>query len=417
MSSTRPVGIEALHAYCGRTSMDIPTLFRHRGLDPDRMANLRMAAKSVALHCEDAVSFAVNAARPLVEALTEEERATIELVVVGTESGVDFGKSVTSYVHHYLGLPRTCRLFEVKQACYSATAALQMAANTVAASPHEDARALVISSDVALPVPHSYIEPSQGAGAVALLVGARPTLAELDRGANGFHSYEVMDTCRPTPGTETGDTDLSLLTYLDCLQGAFADYASRTRDVDIVETFDLLAMHTPFPGMVRGAHRTLLRRLRRMAPPEIEEDFTRRLAPSLHYPSQVGNIYGGTVLLALASAISHTELTGEARVGVFSYGSGCSSEFFSCVVSPESHRAARESGLDRALDNRHRLSPEEYDALLSAAGRFPFGTADLDVDLDLFPHLTKPAAGAGPLLVLESVRGYHRRYVWIGGDR
>ena len=44
----------------------------------------------------------------------------------------------------------------------------------------------------------SYVEPSQGAGAVALLVSDRPDILEIDFGANGYYSYEVMDSCRPT---------------------------------------------------------------------------------------------------------------------------------------------------------------------------------------------------------------------------
>ncbi|MGH1554697.1 hypothetical protein ACRAWF_30565 [Streptomyces sp. L7] len=51
------------------------------------MANLLMRRKTVALPCEDVVSCAVNAARPLLDRLGERERETIELLVVGTEVG------------------------------------------------------------------------------------------------------------------------------------------------------------------------------------------------------------------------------------------------------------------------------------------------------------------------------------------
>ncbi|GAA3078935.1 hypothetical protein GCM10020000_75690 [Streptomyces olivoverticillatus] len=280
----KPVGIEAINAYLGETYVDVPTLFAARKLDDSRIENLMMARKSVALHCEDAVSFAVNAAKPIVDALTEEERGRIELLIVGTESGVDFGKSLATYVHDYLGLPRSCRLFETKQACYSGTAAVQMAAAVVAASPFDGAKALVISSDVARPVPHTYVEPSQGAGAVAMLISDEPVVASFDRGANGFHSYEVMDTCRPDPEAEAGDVDLSLLSYIDCLKGSFTDYASKVEGADLVDSFDLLAMHTPFPGMVKGAHRAVLRKLKRMSPQAIEDDFNARLSAAVEYP-------------------------------------------------------------------------------------------------------------------------------------
>jgi len=410
------VGIEAINAYCGETYVDVPTLFAARGLDTSRLDNLMMSRKSVALHCEDAVSFAVNAAKPIVDALSPEQRDSIELLIVGTESGVDFGKSLATYVHDALGLSRNCRLFETKQACYSGTAAMQMAAAVVAASPFEGVRALVISSDVARPVPHTYVEPSQGAGAMAMLISDNPVVAAFDHGANGYFSYEVMDTCRPTPEAEAGDVDLSLLTYIDCLRGSFTDYASKVDGADIVDSFDLLAMHTPFPGMVKGAHRTVLRRLKKMSPQELEDDFTRRLGPAITYPREVGNIYAGTVFLALASTIDNARIDRETRLGIFSYGSGCASEFYSAVVTPESQRAVRQMGISERLNGRYSLAMEEYDELLAATAELKFGTPDFTFDLDRFPQIVKSQLANRKLLVLSAVRGHHREYVWLGGE-
>src|SRR5262249_42847695 len=99
-------GIEALNVYGGRTFLDVEGLAAARGLDTARFRNLLMKRKSVALHCEDPVSFGVNAARPIVDALPPEVRDTIELLVVSTESGIDLGKAMSTYVHHYLGLSR-----------------------------------------------------------------------------------------------------------------------------------------------------------------------------------------------------------------------------------------------------------------------------------------------------------------------
>ncbi|GAA3755644.1 hydroxymethylglutaryl-CoA synthase family protein [Salinactinospora qingdaonensis] len=412
----KQVGIEAINAYCGETYVDVPELFQARDLDGARLDNLMMSRKSVALHCEDAVSFAVNAAKPIVDALSEAERASIELLVVGTESGVDFGKSLATYVHDLLGLGRACRLFETKQACYAGTAAMQMAAAVVAASPFDGAKALVISSDVARPVPNTYVEPSQGAGAAAMLISDRPTVAAFDYGANGFHSFETMDTCRPTPETEAGDVDLSLLTYIDCFRGAFTDYASKVEGADIVDSFDLLAMHTPFPGMVKGAHRTVLRRLKSMSPEELEADFVRRLGPAITYPREVGNIYAGTVFLSLAGAIDNAVIDRESRIGVFSYGSGCSSEFYSVVVSPDSQRAVHGMGIGAALAQRYRLSVEEYDEILAATAELKFGAPDFTVDLHRFSHIVTAQLSRRPRLALAEIRDYHREYVWLGGE-
>src|SRR5947207_99918 len=303
------IGIEAINAYVGQACVDVRSLFEHRGLDLSRFENLMMEQRSVNLPCEDAVTNAVNAAAPLVAALGPEGRDSIELLVVATESGVDLGKSLGTYVHHWLGLSRRCRSFEVKQACYAGTAALQSAAAIVAATPVPGMRALVIATDSpGVAVAGSYVEPSEGGGAVAMLVSGQPDVLQLDPGASGFHTFEVMDTLRPRPDVDVVDSDLSLLSYLTCLEQSFLGYRERVRHADIHTTFDFLAFHTPFAGMVRGAHRMLLRKQTRLAPDAIDADFTRRVAPSLAYPTQVGNLFSAALYLALFTLVLSYEL-------------------------------------------------------------------------------------------------------------
>lgn len=97
-------GIESINAYVGRASVGVRELFEDRDLDMNRFANLMMDQRSVNLPCEDPVTNAVNAAKPIVDAMSPAERDRIELLVVGTESGLDFGKPISTYVHHHLGL-------------------------------------------------------------------------------------------------------------------------------------------------------------------------------------------------------------------------------------------------------------------------------------------------------------------------
>jgi len=280
------VGIEAINLYAGPAYIDVRELFAQRGLDAERLDNLMMEKKSVALPCEDAVSYAVNAAKPIVDRLTQSERRSIELLITCTESPVDFGKSLSTYVHDLLGLDRHCRVLEMKQACYSATAAIQLAAGMAASEFSPGAKALVIATDVARATArNTYAEPTQAAGAVAMLVGNEPRLLELDPGASGCCSYEIMDVCRPRAELETGDPDLSLLSYLDCMEHCVRAYMDRVEGVDLQNTFDLFAFHTPFAGMVKGAHRRLMRRLLGAGSDRIEADFLRRVAPSIGTPS------------------------------------------------------------------------------------------------------------------------------------
>jgi polyketide biosynthesis 3-hydroxy-3-methylglutaryl-CoA synthase-like enzyme PksG len=413
MADGRHIGIEYLNVYGGRAYVDVGDIFAARGLDAARYDNLMMRRKTVGLPCEDPVSNAVNAAKPVLDRLGEDRRDCVELLITATESGLDFGKSLATYVHKYLGLRNACRVFEVKQACYGGTAALQMAAGMAAAGLSPRGKALIIATDVARPsVKLTYAEPSQGVAAVALLVGREPGVLDLDPGANGIHAFEVLDTCRPDGETETGDPDLSLMCYLDCLEASFADYEAKVEGADFRTSFDYLAFHTPFAGMVKGAHRHLMRRHYKARPPEIQEDFERRLTPSLRYCVEVGNSYSATVFVALAGLIDTVGARDPYRVGLFSYGSGCCAEFFSGIVPAGA--AERQAGFDigTRLAQRVRLPMEQYDRMLALNAEWRFGLRDKTVERSAFADLYQHCFAERGLLVLTGIEGYHRHYDW-----
>lgn len=206
---------------------------------------------------EDPISNGVNAAKPIIDSLTEDERNRIDMIITCTESGIDFGKSMSTYIQHYLGLNRNCRLFELKNACYSGTAGFQMAVNFILSQTAPGRKALVICTDIMRlgavdgSMELAFAEPSTGSGAVALLVSDNPVVFQVDKGANGYYGYEVMDTCRPVPDQEAGNVDLSLLSYLDCSENSFKEYQKRVEGADYESSFSYLAFHAPFGGMVK----------------------------------------------------------------------------------------------------------------------------------------------------------------------
>ncbi|MBP2857482.1 hydroxymethylglutaryl-CoA synthase family protein [Dickeya oryzae] len=417
------VGIEAINAFCGTSYINVRELAQHRQLDISRFDNLLMKQKTVSLPCEDPVSFAVNAAKPILDALSEQEKNSIELLITCTESGIDFGKSVSTYVHHYLGLKRNCRLFELKTACYSGVAGLQMAVNTILSQTSPGSKALVIATDMTRFILEedngdhtsqdwSFAEPSGGSGAVAMLVSDTPHVFQIDVGANGYYGYEVMDTCRPVPDRETGDSDLSLLAYLECCEKAYLEYEKRVAGIDYVNTFGYLAFHTPFGGMVKGAHRNMMRKLVRATPQDTEADFNRRVAPGLNYCQRVGNIMGATLALSLLSTLSNADIQSPQRIGCFSYGSGCCSEFFSGVVTPEGCQRVRQMEIGAHLDRRRELTMREYDALLYDNHGVRFGTKNATLDLSHFPQIHSTTREAHHL-VLSRINEFHREYEWV----
>lgn len=415
------VGIEAMNVFGGTACVDVEQLAGHRGMDTTRFHNLLMMQKAVALPYEDPITYAANAAKPLVDALPPWERDRIEMLITCSESGIDFGKSMSTYIHHYLGLNRNCRLFEIKQACYAGTAGFQMACNFVLSQTSPGAKALVVATDISRFIVGDGVDPrtedwayselSAGAGAVALLVGESPAVFQIDPGANGYYGYEVMDTCRPLPDSDAGDADLSLLAYLDCCEQSFLEYQRRVRGADFRESFQYLAFHTPFGGMVKGTHRSMMRKLAKAAPAAIEADFERRVVPGLTYCQRVGNIMGGTIFLSLAGTIDRAAVAAESRVGCFSYGSGCCSEFYSGVISAAGQRRQRRFEIEQQLDRRHRLSISEYERVLRASGVVRFGTRNVKLGDEL--AFGADASFGRERLQLREIRDYHRQYEWV----
>lgn len=415
------VGIEAMNVFGGTAYLNVMQLAQYRKLDTTRFENLLMKEKAVALPYEDPVTYGVNAAKPLVDALSQAEKDRIELLITCTESGIDFGKSLSTYIHHYLGLNRNCRMFELKQACYSGTAGFQMGVNFILSQASPGAKALVVTTDIsrfmvvdggeAMTEDWSFAEPSGGAGAVAILIGESPQVFQVDVGANGYYGFEVMDTCRPVPDSEAGNADLSLMSYLDCCEQSFLEYKKRVAGVDYRTTFNYLAFHTPFGGMVKGAHRTMMRKIAQAKPHEIEADFKERVVPGLSYCQRVGNIMGGTLFMSLASTIDQGEFNTPKRIGCFSYGSGCCAEFYSGVVSTESQKRQRRFGIESHLNERYQLSIDEYEVLLRGSGAVKFGTRNAQLDFNLIPSILRWGRG-NKQLFLKEIREFHREYAW-----
>lgn len=415
---TETVGIEALNVYCGTASITVPALFAARGLDPARMANLMMTARSVALPCEDPVTHAVNAARPLLQAIGPEATAQIEALVTSTESGIDYSKSVASYVHEHLGLSPRCRLVEVKQACYAATAALQLGAGYLASGVSPGAKVLVIATDVALVDQDAhYTEPAMGTGAAAVLLSTEPQVLTLDLGAFGLHSFQTLDSARPGPTFDIADSDRSLFAYLDCLSNSFRAYTERVEGADFAQTFDYLAFHTPFAGMVRAAHRKMTREFAKDRLAAVDDDFTTRVAPSLVYPAMVGNLCSGSVYLALASLLDNGDVADGARIGMYSYGSGCAAEFFSGVADADSAAAVRRMRIREQLDARADLEFAEYDELLQANRLCLVPDPDRRIEVDAYRPILDRYGLQRDLLVYTGTKDYGRTYEWAtAGD-
>lgn len=368
------LGIDDLAFATADQYLDLADLAPVHGVEATKYTvGLGLEQMSVAAPDEDTVTLAAAAARPVIEALTAEERASVRTLLLATESGIDQSKSAGIYVHRLLDLPSTCRVMEVKQACYAGTGALQVALALVARNPEQ--RVLVICSDVARYDIGSAGEPTQGAGAVALLVSADPRLVAIEP-VSGLHTTDVMDFWRPNyRTTAVVDGRLSIKAYNDSLSGAWADHQAQGGPG--YEDIDVFCYHQPFTKMAVKAHQHLLRVLGLPRDPEVLDA---QVGASLLYNRRIGNSYTASMYIGLASILENTpdDLTGR-RIGFFSYGSGGVGELFTGIVQSGYRDRLRTEAHRAVLDGRRRVDHAEYLRIVVPVNPVDGGEHPIDV--------------------------------------
>jgi len=301
---------------------------------------------------EDIITFAANAGR---QVLSGENLESIEAVILATESSVDQSKAGSIFVHRLLGLPSSCRAFEVKQACCSSTAALQMALDSVTLRPGK--KVLVLASDVARYGLETAGEPTQGAGAVAMLVSANPRILAIDE-QTGSYTEDVMDFWRPNYlDTAVVDGKFSIRVYLRAMLEAVGEYQRKTgREL---RSFERFCYHLPFTRMGEKAHHHLWQNTSEDAPEKPAD----QIQAGTTYNRRIGNTYTASLHLCLLSLLENdpADLTGKA-IGLFSYGSGCMGTFFSGRVQAGYRDALLTDLHRRLLDERTVIDIPQYES-------------------------------------------------------
>lgn len=378
------IGIHDLELTTTHHVVELDTLAGHTGVDPAKYhLGLGQDEFSFPAPDEDIVTMGAAAALPIIE---RNGLDGIRTVLFATESGLDQSKAAGVYVHRLLGLPAQVRVAEIKQACYGGTAAIQAAVGMVLRNPGE--RVLVIASDVARYDLDTPGEPTQGAGAVAMLIAADPALIEIEP-ATGIFTDEVDDFWRPNDrSTALVDGALSISAYLDAVTGAWNDYVAQGGHP--LDAIDRLVYHQPYTKMAKKAQLHL-------AETTGVDLGTDGLAEGAVYSRRIGNAYTASLYAGVAAVLDHeADLAGK-RLGLFSYGSGSVSEFFTGVVQPgAARRAGNGDRVAAMLDARVPLTVAEYREL--HARELP---SDVDVET---PRVTR-----GPFR-FAGITGGARRY-------
>jgi hydroxymethylglutaryl-CoA synthase len=405
------VGIEKLRVYPTSLTLHMPDLCAARGRDPAEIRDVMLIdERSVNPPWEDPVTMAVNAALPM---LTEEDKAAIELLIVCSESGVDQEKPMSTWVQRYLGLPSTVRNFEAKHACYSGTASLQVAAGFLASGAvGPKAKALVITTDQSRMHFGKPWEFVKGAGSAALLISRDPGAFEIELGKYGVHTNEINDLTRPTSRVETGNSETSLVSYIDGLEAAFDGYIERLGEPIGYDYFKKNIYHTPFGGITLTATRAALRAFGGVPKAEAKRIWEQKTLPSLKHVRRMGGTYASSTFVDMLGLFdSCPELQAGDRVGMFSYGSGSCAEFYSGLVGPRAHEVAKAANLGGLLDARRRITVREYEEAERERTCY-VDNGDFEPSTDGFRGWYDEHYKGKDYLVFRGNKEHFRQYAW-----
>ncbi|HEM6163668.1 hydroxymethylglutaryl-CoA synthase [Streptococcus suis] len=345
------IGIDKIGFAAPDYVLDLADLAQARNVDPNKFKiGLLQSEMAVAPITQDIISLGAKAAEAI---LTEEDKHTIDMVIVGTESSVDQSKAAAVTIHGLLGIQPFARSIEMKEACYGATAGLSLAKSHIAQFP--ESKVLVIASDIAKYGVASGGEPTQGAGAVAMLVTANPRILVLNND-NVCQTRDIYDFWRPNYDKYPRvDGKFSTEQYTDCLTTTFGYYQQKTGKT--LNDFAAMCLHIPFSKQGLKGLQAITQ------DEETLERLTERFQEAIVYNKVVGNIYTGSIFLSLLSLLENSRAleTGD-QILFYSYGSGAVCEIFSGQLVEGYRNHLQENRLEQ-LNQRTKLSVKEYEQI------------------------------------------------------
>lgn len=405
------VGIEKLNLYGCSMFVDQKKLALARDKDPQKvLGDFLIDTRSLNPIWEDTVTMGANAAKPIMEDVDPD---SIGMLVTGTEGSVDFGKPISTNIIGALGLNQNIRNFEVKHACYSGVAALDVAVNWVASGLSAGRKALVISADFSREHLRTKEEFVMGGVAAGILVSDRPKVVEFETHRKGTWSSNIYDTWRPSALAEMGNNEVSLYAYMDALEGAWENYVQHAgRETDFDADHPWLCYHTPFPGMSFQAHRTLCNCNSPRKKSQVQEDFNKRVFPLLRYSRRLGSTYGSSNFVGTAGLFASDAPIKEGdRIGYYAYGSGSIGEFWSARILPNGRDMVRAMDIDGQLDKRREANIEEYETI-ECTRKESIEQGNYTPNRSYPPKLWESNYQGKGLLSLAKVENYIRHYEW-----
>ena len=364
------VGIDQIGFYTPNKYVDMVDLAHARNEDPNKfLIGIGQNKMSVADQTQDAVSMGINATLRYLDQIAREK---VGLLIVGTESSVDQSKSASIFIKSALALPANVRTFEVKEACFGMTAGIMIARDYVRLHPHHSA--IVIGSDIARYGVNTGGEVTQGAGSISMLIKSDPQILTINKGHSSY-SEDINDFWRPNDSAvAVVDGKYSKNVYLDFFKQTFTAYRKQTG----IKTSDFTALlyHLPFVKMGFKANEWAITAQDEKTKKHLTENFT----AAARYGKEVGNIYTASLYLSLLSLLENAKLPANAKIGLFSYGSGAMGEFYSGQIIEGYEKNLHANADQTMINRRQKLTIPEYEQIFNQSLESPQDDMELQSD-------------------------------------
>ena len=267
--STGKPGLSGMALYLPPCRVDLRAWCAWTGSDWDKIGSVVGSGFRLLAPRQSVYTMAANAVLRLIRNYAVDP-SRIRYLALGTESSTDNSagaiivKGMLDTALRSLGLPplaRNCEVPEFKHACLGGIYALKSAMRFLS-TDGGDGIAIVVCSDKALYERGSSGEPTQGAGAVAMLLEPEPKIASIDlRHAGTASEYRGIDFRKPLTARLNGHAEsldipvynarYSTNCYVDAVYRALDDLYTRRQlaPADYLRSVEAVFMHRPYHRM------------------------------------------------------------------------------------------------------------------------------------------------------------------------
>jgi hydroxymethylglutaryl-CoA synthase len=269
--TTTTTGLSGIALYLPPYRVDLQRWCEWTGADWDKISQVVGSGFRLLGPRQSIYTMAANAVLRLIQQY-DIDPGLVRYLALGTESSTDNSagaiivKGMVDEALKGLGLPslsRNCEVPEFKHACLGGVYGLKNALRFLN-TDGKDSLAIVVCADKALYERGSSGEPTQGAGATAMLLNCNPSIATIDLCDSGTASdYRSVDFRKPLINRNGTDASpefvdipvfngkYSTSCYVDEMQQALEDMSRKrgSKPIDYLRSPAAVFMHRPYQRM------------------------------------------------------------------------------------------------------------------------------------------------------------------------